>query len=169
MRTSRTLTLGIVLFLLGAAGLFGLAVVGTGPFGAIDSGDFASAGERIYYTGVGDDGEPIPKVLARGRGMAGGMMGSVACVDCHGEDGRGGEIRMMMGRSIEVPDIRYSTLTSAHTEDGDREPGWTDEDIADAVREGVEPGGERLQAPMPRWDMTDAEITAVIDYLKELD
>lgn len=101
-----------------------------------------------------------------GRGSM-GMMASAACVDCHGEDGRGGGIGMMF-RAVEVPDIRYSALTSSHTEDGKTSPGWTDAEIARAIREGVEPSGERLKAPMARWDMSDDEVAAVIDYLKEL-
>ena len=101
--------------------------------------------------------------------MGRGMMGNVACVDCHGEDGRGGLVGMMMLGSVEIPDIRYSMLTTPRSEEGTTVPAWTDADIARAIRDGIEPDGQRLKAPMPRWDMTDAEITDVIAYLKELD
>ncbi len=130
---------------------------------AADLGRYSSAGERIYYTGVGEDGLPIPRTGSFGMGM----MSGTACVDCHGEDGRGGRVTMMMG-SFESPDIRYETLTSPHTERGETEPGWSDADIARAIRDGVEPSGDRLRAPMPRWDMTDSEIDEIIAYLKEL-
>ncbi|MFQ5855557.1 MAG: hypothetical protein ACE5LU_07950 [Anaerolineae bacterium] len=36
--------------------------------------------------------------------------GMVTCATCHGTDGRGGKVAMMMG-TFEAPDIRYSTLT----------------------------------------------------------
>ena len=36
------------------------------------------------------------------------------------------------------------------------------------IRDGVEPNGEHLKAPMARWDMTDGEIDATITHLKEL-
>ncbi|MCG2808499.1 MAG: cytochrome c, partial [Coriobacteriia bacterium] len=75
----------------------------------------------------------------------------------------------MMYQSTEIPDIRYSSLTSPHTEDETETPGWTDAEIARAIREGIEPDGNRIKSPMPRWNMTDAEISDVIDYLKELD
>jgi mono/diheme cytochrome c family protein len=70
--------------------------------------------------------------------------------------------------SVEVPDIRYTSLTSPHTEDDPPMPAWTDADIARAIREGVEPDGESLDSFMPRWDMSDADIRDVIAYLKEL-
>jgi len=155
--------LALVLLLVGAAGLAATPLLSRDS-SAVDG--FASAGERIYYTGISTDGR-IPRSSGRtGRGGM-GMVGDAACVDCHGEDGRGGGIGMMF-RTVEVPDIRYSALTSPHTEDKETSPGWTDADIARAIRDGVEPDGARLKAPMPRWEMSDAEIADVIDYLKEL-
>jgi mono/diheme cytochrome c family protein len=68
--------------------------------------------------------------------MGGGMM---TCASCHGSDGRGGRVRMMM-RVFEAPDIRYQTLTSEeHGGEGEEgaehehEP-YTDEDIKRASR-----------------------------------
>jgi hypothetical protein len=75
----------------------------------------------------------------------------------------------MMMRGIGVPDVRYSALTSPHSEGDETEPGWTRDDIARAIRDGVEPDGKSLRAPMPRWDMTDGQVSDVIDYRKELD
>jgi len=66
------------------------------------------------------------------------MMGNAACVDCHGEDGRGGRVGMMFG-SVDIPDIRYSTLSTARSGEGTTIPAWTDSDIARAIRDGVEP------------------------------
>jgi mono/diheme cytochrome c family protein len=132
---------------------------------------FASNGERIYYSGVGHVG-PIPRVQAGGPGFGGmmgraGMMGGVGCVGCHGADGRGLVIGMM-GPAIEVPDIRYVALVSPHQETSGTTPGWTDTQIADSIRRGVEPSGKRLDPPMPRWDMDDTDMRDLIGYLKEL-
>lgn len=74
----------------------------------------------------------------------------------------------MMFATVDIPDIRYSVLTVARTDDGTTTPAWTDADIARAIRDGVEPDGQHLKAPMPRWAMSDADISAVIAYLKEL-
>lgn len=156
--------------------LWAIALIGVGTIGLVTTiavapswvaGSFSSNGQRIYYTGTDANG-PIPRSVAGGGFMGTGMMGGVACVGCHGEDGRGGRIGMMSG-TVDVPDIRYSTLTSERSEEGTIVPAWTDVDIARAIRDGIEPDGQPLKAPMPRWDMTDADVTDVIAYLKELD
>lgn len=162
----RTLpVLGITLTVLGAAGL---AVTLAFTLSPVGSGAFSSNGQRIFYTGLRANGSPIPRTVAGRATMGREMMTAVGCVDCHGEDGRGGVLDMMFG-FVEVSDIRYSALTSIRSEDGTMMPAWTDSDIARALRDGIEPGGQRLKAPMPRWDMTDAEMSDVIAYLKELD
>lgn len=126
-------------------------------------GEFDSLGEQIYYTGVGEDGDTIE----RQGGF--GMMASGGCVTCHGDDGRGGAFGGMMGGRLNVPDIRYETLTSPHEENGESEEAWTDDDIGIAIRTGEEPSGERLSRFMPRWDMDDNDMAALIAYLKELE
>ena len=74
----------------------------------------------------------------------------------------------MMFGNVVIPDIRYSILTSPQSQDGTTTPAWSDTDIARAIRDGVDPSGLSLQAPMPRWNMTDEDVSAVIAYLKEL-
>lgn len=143
-----------------------------------DPSDYPSVGERIYFSGYGSAGR-IDRDPRYGPSMMGG------CAVCHGAEGRGGTTGMMFG-SVVAPDIRYSTLTSAHpsgestapggsedstgpSTEATAEPGWTDDDIRRAIRDGVEPDGERLQAPMPRWDMSDSDMDELIAYLKQLD
>ncbi|HEX9093448.1 MAG TPA: cytochrome c [Coriobacteriia bacterium] len=168
MKKSTMLLLALVLVVVGATGLV-LTFVFGGP--SVTLGAFSSNGQRIYYTGA-DAAGPIPRTVAgagvSGFGMMGnGMMGDVACVGCHGEDGRGGRVRMMLG-TVDIADVRYSTLATPRSEEGTTVPGWTDSDIARAIRDGVEPNGQPLKAPMPRWSMSDADIADVIAYLKEL-
>ena len=38
-----------------------------------------------------------------------------------------------------------------------------------AVIQGLDPGGSRLEAPMPQWQLTDSEWTDLLAYLKTLD
>jgi mono/diheme cytochrome c family protein len=163
MRDKGLLIWAVVALVVGVIGV----VMAAGLLGGSSVvGEFSSLGEQIYYTGTTASG-PIPRTVA-GGGMTGmGMMGNVACVDCHGEDGRGGRVGMMFG-SVEIPDIRHSTLSRPRSEDGTTMPAWSDSDIVRAIRDGVEPNGQSLTAPMPRWAMTDAEAADVIAYLKEL-
>jgi cytochrome c oxidase subunit 2 len=161
MRNRHLLIAAAALIVLGAVGLLA-STLSVSP-GADSS--FASMGQQIYYTGA-DAAGPIPRTVTGGS-MGYGMMANTACVGCHGEDGRGGRLGMMFG-TLEIPDIRYSTLTATRTEEGTSTPAWTDTDIVRAVRDGVEPNGQALQAPMPRWAMSDADLADVIAYLKEL-
>jgi cytochrome c oxidase subunit II len=164
MRHNGALLVGVLLIAVGAIGLFATLSF----LGRPSSPDaFSSNGQRVYYTGA-DVAGPIPRTIAGGGVMGFGMMGAAACVDCHGEDGRGGRVGMMFG-VLDIPDIRYADLSSARSEDGTTVAAWTDADIARAIREGVEPNGESLKAPMPRWDMTDEQLAEMIAYLKELD
>lgn len=172
---------GVALVAAGAAGMLFVAAqsgplsVPSGSQAAAPAGasvdGFESNGDRIYFTGVGHAG-PIPRVSTGSQGFGGmmgraGMMGGVGCVGCHGADGRGQTIGMM-GPTIEVPDIRYVTLVSPHEETSGTTPGWTDTQIADAIRRGVEPSGKRLDPLMPQWNMDDTDMRNVIGYLKEL-
>ena len=75
----------------------------------------------------------------------------------------------MMMRVIEVPDIRYETLTSEeHGEEEEHEP-YSEEAIKLAITEGVEPDGEPLEWPMPRWSMSDQDLEDLVEFLKTLD
>jgi cytochrome c oxidase subunit II len=139
---------------------------GTGRRGRLPFQSFGSNGERIYFTGTSETGPPITSQMQEMHRMSAGRM---ACVDCHGPDGTGGTVRMMMS-SFEAPDIRYHTLTEEE-HDGDHadHPPYTDEDIKRAVTEGIDPGGQSLEWLMPRWDMTDEQLDDLLEFLKSLD
>jgi cytochrome c oxidase subunit II len=167
MTNKSLLTLAVTLASTGIVGLSVTWVLLSPSASPVASPLVLPPGQQIYLTGASANG-PIPRSVPAGGMMSQGRMGDMSCVDCHGEDGRGGQRAMMFG-GVEIPDIRYSVLSSPRSEDSTTEPGWTDRDIARAIRDGIEPNGEQLKAPMPRWDMTDAEVDDVIAYLKELD
>ena len=155
-----------------AAVLVGLALVAlyagllamTGGLGrsAWWGGGFRSNGERIYFTATSDSGKPIVAPMGR-MAMSTPMM---ACADCHGADGRGGTVRVMMGW-FEAPDIRYQTLIAAKHEGG--HPPYTDELIQRAITQGLDPDGDPLAFPMPRWQMSASDLADLIGYLRELE
>lgn len=121
------------------------------------SNTFASNGESIYFTGTSRTGPPISEQEPGMRMMPAGMM---ACVSCHGPDGKGGTLRMMM-TTVQVPDIRYTTLTQSV-------PAYTDETIKRAITQGIDEEGKPLNWPMPRWQMSDSQLNDLIAYLKTL-
>ncbi|HEY66161.1 MAG TPA: cytochrome c [Caldilineae bacterium] len=151
--------------------LAGCAYAGWGWQGAAAPREFRSNGERIYFTATSERGTPITADMGMGM-MGGGMMGggTMSCVNCHGPDGRGGRVRMMM-RTFVAPDIRYKTLTEEKMEhEGEEEhPPYTDETIKRAITQGVDPAGEPLEWPMPRWSMSDEDLEDLLDYLKSLE
>ena len=127
------------------------------------SGAYQSNGEQIYVTATSQRGTPITSDMSMGM-MGGGMM---TCAQCHGADGQGGRVRIMMS-SVEAPDIRYCALTAEeHLEDEgmEHEP-FTEETIKQAITEGIEPDGEPLDQNMPRWSMTEADLDDLLGFLK---
>ena len=65
-----------------------------------------------------------------------------------------------MMTSEEAPDIRYQSLKAE---------GMTDRDIKRAIRDGIDEEGNELSPIMPRWQMNDEELQAIIAYLKSLE
>jgi mono/diheme cytochrome c family protein len=128
-----------------------------------------AAGEAIYRAGV-FDGQPIPRTgssggMMGGGGMGGGMMAG-GCAACHGLDGRG-----RVQPTFTAPDITYPNLTDPSgmlQPDGSRGPTYTDAAIHKAVTQGIDPEGGKLAQPMPQWQLTDQEWTALLAYLKTL-
>ena len=129
----------------------------SGTAGSSGSGA-TSDGQRLYLTGVGVDGQAVPHSAPPvSRGAL--MMGGGGCGSCHGANGRGGTIQMMMGPAIKAPDITYAALIKA---------GFTDATIQAAIRDGLDETGKPLKAAMPRWQMSEPELNAMIAYLKVL-
>ncbi len=165
-RWSTQATVGLILVVLGlaVAAVLALSIPAGGPLhpegSSAPTGQVAGAalGARIFQTGMDENG----RVIARSAFT--GMMGSsAACANCHGSDAQGRTIQMMMGQ-IEVPDIRWSTLTAPPADPADK--AFDPDSFFLAVTQGIDPTGATLKAPMPRWQVTRAESDALIEYLK---
>lgn len=160
-------TVGLILLVVGvaaAATVLALTIPAGAPLhpggSTASTGQAAGAalGERIFLTGTDENGNVIPR-----SGVA-GMMGSVvACANCHGSDARGRTVQIMMGQ-VEVPDIRWSTLTAPPTDPGDK--AFDPDSFFLAVTQGLDPNGSSLKAFMPRWQLTRTETDSLIEYLK---
>jgi hypothetical protein len=138
-------------------------------------GAFDSNGERIYFTATSERGG---RITYTGGPDVGGMMmsGTLACASCHGPRGRGGQHLMHM-QVMDAPDIRWSALVAeageGHGDGGDAHG----DDAADydletfrlAVVEGKHPDGESLDSDMPRWTMSDEDLSDLLEYLKGLE
>ena len=166
---------------IGAVGLVALALAACGAWPGRGPNREASVenGRQIYYTGTNARGEPIPYQGGPawgGMGMMGG--GSLACVACHGPDGRGGPHMMMGMQVMDAPDIRYQTLASEAHDEGaagehDEAPDDPDaayglDDFRRAVVEGRHPDGEPLSPDMLRWQLSDRDLADLLAFLKTL-
>jgi len=132
-------------------------------------GSFESNGERIYFTAESTSGEPI--TYSGGFPM---MHYRIACVNCHGSEGRGGRVTMMMWR-FETSDITWDNLTQEehHEEESGQEeheehPPYTEETLRGAIIQGINPVGEPLDELMPRWQMSERDLDDLVDFIKTL-
>ena len=133
--------------------------------------DFATNGEQIYFTANNDRGQRIR--YSGVQNFGGVMMGTgtnLACASCHGSDGRGG-IHTMHMDVMDAPDIRYVALASEEEEHGadeshgDEHGGYDLDDFRLAVIEGTHPDGESLSREMPRWQMSDEDLSDLLEFL----
>jgi cytochrome c oxidase subunit 2 len=120
---------------------------------------FSSNGQRIYFTGESSSGQQI--AYSGGPGTM--MQGRLACVNCHGSEGKGGTVNMMMLR-LDVPNITWTELTAQ----GSDHPPFTEETIKRAITQGIDESGAALKYYMPRWQMSDNDLNDLVNYLKTL-
>ena len=103
------------------------------------------------------------------------MMHSITCANCHGLDGKGGRVNMMMSY-FDVPDITWDKLTQEehHEEDSDKDeheehPPYTEETLKSAITRGINPAGERFDEEMPRWRMSGRDLDDLVEFIKTLE
>lgn len=111
------------------------------------------SGSAIYIKQ--DDGSKIDASTA-----------GITCLGCHGEDGRGGQ-----EGGVLTSDIRYVYLTKpygvAHPS-GRKHPPYTDELLKNAITNGLDPAGNKLDPTMVRWEMSDSDMNDLCAYVHRL-
>ncbi len=132
----------------------------------------ADAGAAIYLQGVLGDGAAL---VARREGAPTLVGAQAACVNCHRRSGFGGQ----EGRNL-IPPITGRYLFHSSRDDADqdipyvpgmrteREP-YTDATLSRAIREGVDVQGRTMAYLMPQFDLGDADMAALQDYLRRMD
>ena len=168
MRKSRFFIWLTVLSFILLLGTVSLLISCMSPFGWEGSYNYSSNGERIYFTAESSSNEPLT--------YSGSirMMHSITCANCHGPDGKGGKVNMMMSY-FDVPDITWDNLTQAehHEEDADKDeheehPPYTEETLKSAITKGINPAGEPLDEEMPRWRMSGQDLDDLVDFIRTL-
>lgn len=86
------------------------------------------------------------------------MVNLGACSDCHRANLAGGAL----------PFAEPGSPLSANLTPAGELVGWSVDDFIKAVREGVKPSGTSLAEDMPRYQMTDEDLSAIFEYLKTI-
>jgi hypothetical protein len=142
-------------------------------------------GERIYRDGILPSGEPHTARVQGSIPVDGTMF---SCVSCHLRSGLGsleGEVltpptngnflykpwdslqessKQLMGGGSKRRYLHYLTKVG----DFPKRPAYTDETLADAIREGADPEGREFLGVMPRYSIDDRDMAILIAYLKSL-
>lgn len=143
------------------------------PAAASGAGPEADAGEAIYRRGVLGSGASLEARREDAEDAHGDV---IACINCHRRSGLGGRegrttVPPITGRHLYRPlpkDGGDRDLPYVEGMRGEREP-YTDALLARAIREGIDSRGKPLGFLMPRYALSDADMTALISYLKRLD
>lgn len=120
-----------------------------------------SLGRSVFVDGQGRDGRAVIGRVAGGTVPMRG--GAVACGNCHGSSGAGGSEGW-----VEAPDIRWFALSKpygARRAGGAARPPYDRVQFARMLRTGKAVDGIELDPAMPRFDLADDEVDALVDYL----
>jgi cytochrome c oxidase subunit II len=157
VRTRRILFGGFI-----AVVLLGVLVVVAACGAESETSADVALGETIYVEGTDADGTQITRTTEAG------ILSQSGCFACHGTDGKGRSIDTKVGK-FDAPDIRWSVISQPIPNgEGGTDPAYDPTKFASAVREGIDSGGGQLDPVMPRWQLTDPEVNALIAYLQTL-
>ena len=139
--------------------------------GTVPETDPLAVGQRLYREGIRASGAPLSSV---GSAQVQRTGRDAACATCHRRSGYGMSegrfvIRPIIGPALaqeqEVP-VR-SPRVKARLGTSQRPP-YTEALLARAIRAGVDAAGKPLDAAMPRYVMSDAEMKSLTAYLFSL-
>ncbi len=120
-------------------------------------------GRQIYFSGESPSGRAIGSSFGLQQVQIPGNL--AVCSSCHGYDGLG---RPESG--IEPTNITWKHLTKTfgHIHDNLQHPAFTEKSLKTFIREGIYPGGQSADPGMPRYDMSESDLDALVAYIKKL-
>ncbi len=132
---------------------------------AAELSEQALRGKQIYVHGESESGTPINAIVSRGGAAIAASI--LPCVGCHGDDGKG---RPEGG--VVPADITWNKLTASYGHEhayGRSHPAFDEKSVAVAIITGQDPANNSLDAAMPRYDMSQADMADLIAYLQYIE
>ncbi len=134
-------------------------------------------GQRIYRDGVLPSGELLRATVQQGVQLRGA---DAACAKCHRRSGLGGSegsnnIRPIAGRllfqttnsgPLASPSAKGRSVSAGAGVAA--RPAYTEASLVQALRDGIDPAGHRLDPLMPRYTLSDTEAEQLHAYLAVL-
>jgi ABC-type branched-subunit amino acid transport system substrate-binding protein len=121
-------------------------------------------GKQIYVQGTSASGKEILAYL--GDASLEVPANTMSCANCHGLDGQG-----KPEGGIIPSNLTWDALTKPYGvihPSGRKHPPYTMRGLELAITRGVDPGGNKLQGVMPRYQMSGTDLADLIAYLKRL-
>ena len=142
-------------------------------------------GQQIYRQGVLPSGEPVQALVMGDIPFDGRMF---TCSNCHQRSGLGSREGTVItwpvnGRELAAPRKRTGAFRQSSDSGAmkgshgklpeyfqvpDVRPPYNDETLARVIRTGVDSAGNRLNNVMPRYQLDDAAMALLINYLRHL-
>jgi len=141
------------------------------------------AGRRLYEDGVTVSGEPLRAALPDGIAVQGKQF---ACASCHRPSGFGSSEGLVASPPVTAKSLFRPLESNRNRGDDFRElfqefggdrarlhdlkprPAYTRESLERALRSGVDPAGRSLDPIMPRYQLEDSDVGALLAYLQTL-
>ncbi|MEZ5476949.1 MAG: c-type cytochrome [Thiolinea sp.] len=142
-------------------------------------------GETMYRQGLLPNGQHLQAKVAGDVTVNGRMF---SCASCHQRSGLGSVEGSVItwpinGKQLFTPRRRTGAWNADKQHQGpgtqrwtlpeqyqaaDVRPAYDDETLTRLIRTGVDASGNRIKQVMPRYDMSDADMAVLINYLKNL-
>ena len=139
----------------------GLCVVPSIACAADDLSAAETRGKHIYTQGESLSNRIITASVATSEAPTSASI--LPCIQCNGADGR--------GIGIISPDINWSALVApgGHEHPQRKHDAFDETSVVKAIVGGVDPAGNDLEATMPRYTMSNADMADLIAYLKRVE
>ena len=130
----------------------------------VQSADSVDSGRRLYRDGMGVDGKPVVATVQGDVPVNGAQ---VACAGCHKRSGLGASEGGSRALVVTAP-VLFGPPSAQPANLLQGRPPYTDQTLKAAIAVGHASDGRELDALMPRYRLSNADMSALTAYLRVL-